>query len=78
MPCVMTYVVWTIVIAIGVQNDGQSGEVILAAKDRPGLHALLCVPNGKSVAEQFSSLAVHLKANVHFPIASHHGLWIKH
>lgn len=63
-----------IVIAVGVQDDGQPGEVVLAAKDWPRLHALLGVPNGEAIAEELGALAMNLEAHMHLPVASHHGL----
>lgn len=69
-----SYVMWPIVIAVGVQNNCQTGKEILAAENRSSFHALFGVPDSKSIAEKFSPLAVNFKANMHLPISSHHRL----
>lgn len=72
-----TYVMRAIVIAVRVQYDGQTWEMIFAAKDRTRLHAILCVPDGKPVTKQFIALAMYLEPNLYLPIAVQHGLFLE-
>lgn len=59
---------WSIVIAVCVQNHHQAVKVILASKNWSWLHSIFGVPDSKAIAKQFTSFSVHFKTNLQLPV----------
>ena len=66
---------FSVVIAVGVKEDAESSEVVLATKDRTDLALLLCVPEGKPIAKQVLPLTMHLELNHNLPVV--HTNWLQ-
>lgn len=70
----------SIVIAVRVQNDRQSQEVVTAAKHRSRVQPISRVPNGEPIAKQILAFAVNLEVYMHLPVDGCTGLhkWNNH
>lgn len=66
---------FSIVVAVGVKEDAESSEVVLATKHGANLALLLGVPEGKPIAEQVLPLTVHLKLDHNLPVV--HTDWLQ-
>lgn len=65
---------FSVVVAVGVKEDAQSSEEVLATKHGANLALLLRVPEGKSIAKQVLPLTVDLELNHHLPVM--HSDWL--
>lgn len=57
----LTYIVWAIMIAVGVKNDGQSLKIIHIAKYWTSNHSIPCIPDSKSISIQIFAFSMNLK-----------------
>lgn len=64
-------------IAVRVQNDGQSGKKILAAKYWAVDESLFRIPYRKSVAEQIFAFAADFEIDIDLPVLRHNRLYKK-
>lgn len=64
----VSHIVRAIVVAVGVGDDDEAGEVVLRTKNRPVCHSLTSVPDGKAVAKEILGGARNLKMDLHLPI----------
>ena len=58
----------SVVVAIGVRDDGKSREEVPGAKDGAVLVSVSGVPEGKTVTEQVLGRSSHAKLNLDLPI----------
>lgn len=65
------YIVWSIVIAVRVQDQNESTEVILAAEDRTWNHPVLCIPDSHSIPKEILPMPMNLKRDLHLPVLCH-------
>ena len=72
-----SYIVWTIMIAVGVCYYGQTRKEVFGAENIPGLHSISDIPNSKTVAIQIFCTAWHTELNLQFPISHSNRLWKK-
>lgn len=64
----VTMIVRSIVVAVGVHDDCQATEVVLAAKHFSLLHGFLHIPESKAIAKQVLPSAVNLEMYLHLPV----------
>ena len=69
-----TYVVWSVVIAVGIGNDSHSTKVIHVAEHISPLHSVSRVPNCEAIAEQIFGGSRNTKLNMQLPVLSTYGL----
>ena len=60
----MSYVVWSIVIAVCIGNDGQTGEEIPISEHRSRFHAISGIPDGEAVSEKILGGSGYPKLNL--------------
>jgi len=65
-------VVRSIVIAVRVGDDGESGEVVSVAKHRTRSHLVSRVPHGETVTEQILGRSRDTKLNLKLPVSRCH------
>lgn len=66
---------FSVVVAVGVEEDAESSEVVLATKDGTDLALFLCVPEGKPITKQMLPLTMHLELNHNLPVV--HTNWLQ-
>ena len=67
--------VGSVVVAVGVADDGQTAEVVLAAEHGTEHVLLGGVPEDEAVAEQVLATAVNAELELHLPVG--HGHWLE-
>jgi len=68
------YIVRSVVITVGISNDGQSRKEILGPKHRSRNHSVPCVPNSESVSKKILGCPRDPKLYLQFPISDLHWL----
>uniref|UniRef100_A0A224XZS3 Putative secreted protein n=1 Tax=Panstrongylus lignarius TaxID=156445 RepID=A0A224XZS3_9HEMI len=63
----MLMIMLPIVIAVGINKNGQSMEIILITKYRSLFHSFFCIPYCHTITEKILSMAVNFKLYLHFP-----------
>ena len=58
-----------VMIAVGIRDDGKTGEVISVAEHGAHLHPVPGVPDGEPVAEQVLGGAAHSELNLQLPVS---------
>lgn len=59
----------TVVIAVSIQYNSQPMEEVFISKYGSRLHFIFGIPNGKTVAEKFSPLAMDFEMHLQLPIS---------
>lgn len=66
----------TVVIAVRVGDDRQSGKVVTISKHRSWFHSVPGVPNREPVAEQVFCCTANPELNLQLPVSRSYGLKI--
>ena len=70
----MSYVVWSIVIAVRIGNDAQTGEEIAISEHRSRFHSISSVPDREAVSKEILGGSRYPKLNLQLPISGTDGL----
>ena len=64
-----SYIVWSVMVAVGVCNNSKPGEVISVSENPTRFHTIPSVPDSESVPEKVLGSSRNPKLNLKFPIA---------
>lgn len=62
-------VVWSVMIAIRINDNRESTEIVLTSEHRSRRHAIFRIPNGKTIAKQILALSGNFKIHDDLPIS---------
>ncbi len=60
----ISYIVWTIVIAVRIGYDTQTGEVIAISENRTRFHAISGVPDRETISEEILGGSAYPELNL--------------
>ena len=64
----MTNIMWSIMVAVGIQYNGKTVEIIFGAEYWTLYHSFFGIPDNKSISKKIFAFAKHFELHLKLPV----------